>query len=246
MAMPPVWTSGKRDHVCMTVRLPLRSWRRDLAIAAPLSSLRAMHDDPTLVIATVAAMIGGLLAFALLLLGGGLSVRWLKLPRDLPEGPRHEPPPPAIRSRGDRVAAAACAQRQAELQALYSRAWAVSKSMEEYQKVTGSQPHGNLSPEVKDVIARMDGQAAKASASVLEALAAYDARLRKEPGSDAGSADFSALCAREGALVTEALATLRSAVDGPAVGGGMSRRWLLVIAVILVLWLVALLTLARH
>src|SRR5690349_9369082 len=71
------------------------------------------------------ALIGGLLLFALLLLLGTRIVRWLKLPQDLPEGPRFEPPAPPTVAKGDRAAAAIAAAAQARLRAVYDQAHAV-------------------------------------------------------------------------------------------------------------------------
>jgi len=48
------------------------------------------------VVLVTGAIIAALLVFAGMLLLGVAIVRWLKLPTDLPEGPRFEPPPPDL------------------------------------------------------------------------------------------------------------------------------------------------------
>ncbi len=48
------------------------------------------------VVLITGAIVAALLVFAGMLLLGVAIVRWLRLPTDLPEGPRFEPPPPDL------------------------------------------------------------------------------------------------------------------------------------------------------
>ncbi len=72
-----------------------------------------MSDQLTVLIAIICA----LFTFGVLVIAGGAIVRLLRLPRDLPEGPRFEPPPPAPQDPGANEAAreraAESAQRRA-------------------------------------------------------------------------------------------------------------------------------------
>ncbi len=70
---------------------------------------------------TVFAVMAALLIFSGLLLAGGVIVRRLKLPTDLPEGPRFSPPaPPAVdhATPGEAQAVAARTHRRAALGAI--------------------------------------------------------------------------------------------------------------------------------
>jgi hypothetical protein len=94
-----------------------------------------MPVDPTPVMLAVAAVVAGLMVFAVLVLAGVGIVRRLGLPRDLPEGPSYEPPPPPVRDRPDRAAAQATAQAQARLQRLYDRARSAAGAFQACQEL---------------------------------------------------------------------------------------------------------------
>ena len=207
-----------------------------------------MHADPVPMIATVAAMVGGLLVFALLLLAGGAVVRWLRLPQDLPDGPRFEPPPPALVQHPDRALAMACARRQSDAHALYARVKAATQTALECQLFAESLPAGQMAPEVAAALERGLAQARASYKAMLAALDDQSARMRQAPASDAvvtGATELLALCAREQQVASDALAQMRSSASGMVAPPRGTSRWLVIAAVILVLWLVALLALAR-
>jgi hypothetical protein len=60
----------------------------------------------------MAALLAGVGIFSALLLFGVVVVRWLRLPQDLPEGLRFEPPPPPLDTVADRTQAVALAARR--------------------------------------------------------------------------------------------------------------------------------------
>ena len=78
--------------------------------------------DERLVMGVIGGIVGGLLLFSVLVLLGGVIVRRLGLPQDLPEGAHYSPPAPPLAVAGDRVRAQATAALQARRAALFSRA----------------------------------------------------------------------------------------------------------------------------
>lgn len=64
------------------------------------------------------AVVAALLVFAVVVVGGRWLVQRLRLPTDLPEGPRFEPPPPPAVDRCDPAAARAAAAIQLRRAAL--------------------------------------------------------------------------------------------------------------------------------
>jgi hypothetical protein len=93
-----------------------------------------MVNDPALITLIMFSLVGGLLLFAGLLLSGVWLIRFLKLPTDLPEGPRFEAPPPPLMPRGDRVAAAPVAAQQQRFHALFATAHRAARTAFEIQE----------------------------------------------------------------------------------------------------------------
>ncbi len=85
----------------------------------------AAMDEMSGALAVIGGVVGALLAFSAMLLGGLRLVRWLGLPQDLPEGARYSPPAPPLRPAGDPASARVVAGFQARRRALYARARAV-------------------------------------------------------------------------------------------------------------------------
>jgi hypothetical protein len=203
-----------------------------------------MHADPDTLIAAVAAMIGGLLGFAALLLAGVALVHVLRLPQDLPDGPRFEPPAPPLRAQGERSSALLAAARQAGIAALYARARALELAARECQALAvgpAAAPAavpGSAAPASNTVAAQCEGAVA-ASATAGEALRAFDQRLRAAPGADAGTVALAAVLAAQEPVVAGALAAARRLAASGGAAPAPRRRWLLLVAV-LVLWLAAL------
>jgi hypothetical protein len=201
-----------------------------------------MHAEPETLIAVVIAMIGGLLGFATLLLAGVALVRALRLPQDLPDGPRFEPPPPPLQEHGERSLAVQAAQRQAALAVLYARARDLELGAHECQALQGQLGAAPAAPADAGAAAELIGQlqaASAASAAAAAALRAFDARLRAAPGADAGNAALSAELALGEPVVQGALvAARRLAASAPA--QPQRRRLLLLLVAFLLLWLAAL------
>jgi hypothetical protein len=203
-----------------------------------------MPPGPDLVFLTMAGLIGGLLIFALLLLFGGVIVRRLKLPQDLPEGPRFEPPPPPAVPHGDRARAAVAATAQARLRTLYAQAHAVVRAAGECQELhhavrsAGSaEPYASVQP----VTERCSATAVTSATAAEATLQALDRRLRADRTA-VTEADLVAaakeLAAHELAA-QGALAQARSAV-APLPDGGNRRLYiLLVLLVVMIGWVIA-------
>lgn len=198
-----------------------------------------MVADPQTLIAVVVALVGGLLAFATLLLAGVALVHALRLPQDLPDGPRFEPPPPPLRPRGEAQGALLAAERQAAVAALYARARALELGERECQALAGERRRtaapGGGGPAPDPQLQAAAGACAAAQA----ALSSFDQRLRAAPGADAGDEALAAELAAAEPVVGDALAAARAraAAAPPA---GRRRRRLLLLAAFLLLWLAAL------
>lgn len=203
-----------------------------------------MAPGPDLPLLSMCALIGGLLLFAALLLLGTVIVRWLKLPQDLPEGPRFEPPPPPTVPRGARARAAATAAEQARLRTLYAEAHAVAQAAAEcqdlHQQVTNAgavEPYGAVA-----VITGPCAATALASSKVVESeLNAFTARLHQERAA-IGEAEIAALhqlLAEHARTVQGALTQVRSAIAPLPDGGNRRLIMLVVMLVVMILWVVA-------
>jgi hypothetical protein len=200
-----------------------------------------MQADPQTLIAVVVALVGGLLAFAILLLAGVALVHALRLPQDLPDGPRFEPPPPPLRARGEVQGARQAAQRQAAVAALYAHARDLDLQERECQALAAlAAPAGAPRPPPAVAVPAAQLQAAaEACAAAQGALRAFDQRLRGAPAADAGNDALAAELAACAPVVGEALAAAR-ALAAAAPAAGPPRRRLLLLAAFLLLWLAAL------
>jgi len=215
-----------------------------LAVGVTGSTVPPMPAGPDTLMLTMAALIGGLMIFAVLLLLGTRIVRWLDLPQDLPEGPRFEPPPPPSVAKGDRAAAAAVAVVQARLQAVYQEAHALIRAAAECQdlhqqvKSAGAvEPFAAVAP----ITERCSATAATSATAVEQALMAFDRRLRADRAA-AAEAEVEALrknLAGHALTVQGALTQARAAV-APLPDGGNRRLLLLVgLLVVMIAWVVA-------
>lgn len=203
-----------------------------------------MAPDPDLPLLSMSALIGGLMLFAALLLLGTAIVRWLKLPQELPEGPRFEPPPPPTVPRGDRATAALAAATQARLRAVYGEAYAVAQAAAEcqglHQQVSSA---GAVEPYA--AVAAITGPCAAtalASSKVVEtSLDAFTARLHKERAAvgDVEIAAMHQLLAEHTLTVQGALTQVRSAIAPLPDGGNRRLIILVVMLVVMILWVVA-------
>ncbi|HEX3134879.1 MAG TPA: hypothetical protein VHX44_15035 [Planctomycetota bacterium] len=203
-----------------------------------------MPAGPDTLMLTMFALIGGLLIFAVLLLLGVRIVRWLKLPQDLPEGPRFEAPPPPSVAKGDRAAAAVIAVAQARLQAVYTEAHAVVRAAAEcqdlHQQVNSAgavEPFAAVAP----VTERCSATAITSATAAEQALQAFDRRLRADRAAVA-DAEVEALrkdLAGHALTAQEALTEARAAV-APLPDGGNRRLILLVgLLVVMIAWVIA-------
>lgn len=203
-----------------------------------------MPPGPDLVFLTMASLIGGLLIFALLLLFGGVIVRWLKLPQDLPEGPRFEPPPPPAVPQGDRARAAVAATAQARLRTLYAQAHAVVRAAGECQELhhavrsAGStEPYASVQP----VTERCSATAVTSATAAEAALQALDRRLRADR-SAVNEAEVSAVAKELAAhelTAQGALAEARTAIAPLPDGSNRRLIILVVLLVVMIAWVIA-------
>ena len=203
-----------------------------------------MPPGPDLLVLSMAALIGGLVIFAGLLVFGTAIVRWLKLPQDLPEGPRFEPPPPPSVARGDRGAAALAAAAQARLGAVYAEAHAVVRMAMEcqdlHQQVVAAGPAEPFAA-VAPVTERSSATAVTSATAVEQSLAAFDRRLRTERAavSDGDVAILRKELAAHALTAQGALAQAREAT-APLPDGSNRRLILLVVMLVVMIgWVIA-------
>ena len=204
-----------------------------------------MPVDPQLLPLSMIAIVGGLMIFALLLLFGVKLIRWLKLPQDLPEGPRFEPPPPPSVLRGDRTAAAATAAVQARLQAIYSQAHAVVRAAAECQELhVLVRSAGPVEPfaAVAPVTERCSAAAVTNATAMENVLSDFDRRLRTNRAAVTVADIEAATRDIEGYAVVaqSALNEARTAV-APLPNGGANRRlyMLLALLAVMIAWVFA-------
>jgi hypothetical protein len=204
-----------------------------------------MPVDPQLLPLSMAAIVGGLMIFALLLLFGTKLILWLKLPQDLPEGPRFEPPPPPSVLRGDRTTAAATAAVQARLQAIYTQAHAVVRAATECQEMhLLVRSAGPVEPfaAVAPVTERCSATAVTSATAMEHVLAAFDRRLRADRAA-VTVADMEAVTrdiAHHALVAQGALSEARAAI-APLPNGGANRRlyMLLALLAVMIVWVFA-------
>lgn len=203
-----------------------------------------MPPEPDLLFLVMAALIGGLMVFALLLQLGTAIVRWLNLPQDLPEGPRYEPPPPPSVPKGDRVAAGVAAAAQARLASIYAEAYALARAVAECQdlhlqvKAAGAvEPFAAVAPLTEQYCAT----ALVSSKVVEESLMAFTGRLRAERAavSDAEIDAMRTVLADHSLTVNGALTQARVAVAPLPDGGNRRLIMLVVMLVIMIAWVIA-------
>jgi hypothetical protein len=216
-----------------------------------------MPNDPLVALYAVAAVIGGLLAFAALLLAGVGVVRRLALPQELPEGPRFEPPPPPLRARPDRAAAREAAVRQEALRALYARGLPILRSAQQCHELLGAaEGVAGVDPAVKTTaLAELQRSAATAAAAATaadQALRQLDQELRRVPGPDAAglaaAATAASVCVDQQALAAQgALAAARAAAAALPDLQGRRRLWLMLgLLAVMVAWVVAMALITRR
>jgi hypothetical protein len=116
-------------------------------------------NDPALITLTMFSLVGGLLLFAGLLLSGVWLIRFLKLPTDLPEGPRFEAPPPPLMSRGDRAAAAPIAAEQQRFHALFATAHRAARTAFEIQEYQTAVKQTNAAEALREIVTKHAAQA---------------------------------------------------------------------------------------
>ena len=198
-----------------------------------------MPVDPQLLPLSMIAIVGGLMIFAVLLLFGVKLIRWLKLPQDLPEGPRFEPPPPPSVLRGDRTAAAATAAVQVRLQAIYSQAHAVVRAAAECQELhLLVRSAGPVEPfaAVAPVTERCSAAAVTNATAMENVLSDFDRRLRTNRAAVTVADIEAATRDIEGYAVVaqSALNEARTAV-APLPSGGANRRLYILLALLAVM-----------
>jgi hypothetical protein len=204
-----------------------------------------MPVDPQLLPLSMIAIVGGLMIFAVLLLFGVKLIRWLKLPQDLPEGPRFEPPPPPSVLRGDRIAAAATAAVQARLQAIYTQAHAVVRAATECQEMhVLVRSAGPVEPfaAVAPVTERCSATAVTSATAMEHVLSAFDRRLRTDRAAvtDAEMEAAKRDIAHHALVAQGALSEARAAI-APLPNGGANRRlyMLLILLAVMIVWVFA-------
>ncbi len=211
-----------------------------------------MASDP-LVVLVVAGVIGGLVAFAVLLLAGAGVVRWLRLPQELPEIPRFEPPPPPLRVHPDRAAARVAAARQAELRQIFARGLGICHAAQQCHELLGGvEALTGLDAALRDpALTELRRCSATSSAALTvadQSLRELDQTLRGAPATApaAGAApvaDIAAVAAvvdQQALAAQGALAAARAAVQALPDLTGRRRLWLmLALLAVMVAWVVA-------
>lgn len=188
--------------------------------------------------AVMAAVFGGLVITFLSLLFGDAVVRILKLPRDLPDGPRFEPPPPAAHA-GDRAASQAIAEKQRRLQRIYAEAHNVFRMAQQAHDLWSS----------ADAMARAANgdkrlEYAKV-ATVLEGVSkqAGDEATAAEQAMRGGSPDQAERAVKEHAVKAAALLAQANQAISVFPGANDRRRLYILLALVAVglVWLLVLL-----
>ena len=213
--------------------------------------LKTMPADQLNLFLTMAAMIGGLMIFALLLLVGVRIVRWLKLPQELPEGPRFEPPPPPTVAHGNRAQAAVMAASQAKLYALYAQAHqAVRAAFEtqELHQVATSAGASNSVTAITAITARCAATANTAGTVVEQTLTTFDQQVRadRHSMSESAIAQARSIIDTHSVTIQGALIEARAAVVPLGDGTGNRRLIILVVLlVVMIVWVVAMQSLMK-
>ena len=202
-----------------------------------------MPVDPQLLPLSMIAIVGGLMIFAMLLLFGVKLIRWLKLPQDLPEGPRFEPPPPPSVLRGDRAAATAAVQ--ARLQAIYSQAHAVVRAAAECQELhVLVRSAGPVEPfaAVAPVTERCSAAAVTNATAMENVLSDFDRRLRTDRAAvTVAEMEVATRDIAQHALVAQGALSEARAAFAPLPKGGANRRlyMLLALLAVMIVWVYA-------
>lgn len=203
-----------------------------------------MPADPQLVFVAMAVVIGGLLLFVALLFAGLGVVRLLKLPQELPEGPRFEPPPPPARSGGDRVEARRVAERQARLRQVYAQAHDAVRagwSCRELRSACVLSAGDERMRQAGEILARTSATARTAAEAAEALLTDCDKRLRADHAalSDPDIAALGETLAGHAVTAQGALSEARRATEGLVGDGGRRRILLMLVALaVMVVWIV--------
>jgi hypothetical protein len=213
--------------------------------------LKIMPADPLQLFLTMFAMIGGLMIFALLLLAGVAIVRWLKLPQELPEGPRFEPPPPPTVAHGNRAQAAVVAASQATLRMLYDQAHQAARAAFETQELhqfANTAGTGEKVNAITAITSRCAATALTAGTMVEQTLTTFDQQVRTQRATltDAGIVRVRAVIDSQLIIIQSALTEARSAVQ--PLGDGQGNRRLIILVVLLVVmiaWVIAMQSMMR-
>jgi hypothetical protein len=202
---------------------------------------------PSDVIAAMTGVIGGAFLFALALLSGIRIVRVLRLPQDLPDAIRFEPPPPLLREVADRDQAIAAASKQDRLRRIYQdgrRAVLAAQRTHDLAAlataVAARQATGGAAkPEIRAAIATVTRAAEQAANAAM-----LSERAMREPNLDAAEAQ----CRDHADVAAAALVSADRAMTELPESDDRQRIYLLVILLVLVgAWLVVILTvLARR
>jgi hypothetical protein len=217
-----------------------------------------MPDDPSLVTLAVLSVIGGLAAFAVLLLAGVRLVRWLALPQDLPDLLRFEPPPPPLRATGDAAAARVAAERQGRLRAAFARGLEAQRCALRCHELqvaldqaaaSGTGPDGEALRAAAATGARA-AATARAAAGAADQLAGDAGRRHRAVAEGLDDAAILALdqaLAAQAVTATGALAEAEAAAARLSDADGRRRIWVMLMVLgALLAWVVAMQVLLRH
>jgi len=185
--------------------------------------------------AVMFGVVGAVAVFGGVLVAGVAIVKRLKLPVDLPDGPRFEPPPPPMVPSDTPVAAArAVAERQARLGRIHADALACLRAAQQCHELIAALP-AQRDAATAAVAARIERCAATAG----EAAARAEARLA---GGDVDAAE----AAVRGDLVAANAALAEAEAASATLPNTQRRRlmlWIL-LGLVAVAWLAALLVMA--
>jgi hypothetical protein len=129
--------------------------------------------------AVMGAVAAALMVFGGALLAGSRLVRCLRLPQDLPDGPRFSPPPPPVLELPDRVRAAAVRATQELRQARFVRARQAWETAIAAHQVATDHPAALPAAERAEAAAKAAEAAAQADhdTALLSAVSAADGAM---------------------------------------------------------------------
>lgn len=218
-----------------------------------------MPPDPSIVMLAVMSAIGGTMVFALLLLFGTWLVRRLKLPQDLPEVLRFEPPPPPLRPTGEVATARVTAERQGRLRAAFARGLESQRSamrchelLIALERAVAAAPVGADGEPLRLAAAsgaRAAATARSAATAAEQLVREADQRLRAEASGfdDAAIVALDRALAAQSVTATGALTEAESAARLLTDADGRRRIWvMLLILGALLAWVIAMQVLLRR